>query len=266
MNTVTGHVTPPALQLGGLRREFSDGSETVVAVAEATATIDAGTVTSIIGPSGSGKTTLLQLLGLLDTPTAGKLAVLGQEAARMSAAERTRLRRDRIGFVFQHFNLVPTLTARENVEAALVGTGASRQERRERSSIMLDRVGLADRAGHLPQQLSGGEQQRVAIARALVGNPAIILADEPTGNLDEQTGQDVIELLLGLVRTSDTALVMITHDPAVARRADHHLRMQAGHLEEVLPEPEPPAAAPVPQPAPGRMARIVRRLRGGRRG
>lgn len=198
--------------------------------------VDAGEHVSIVGRSGSGKSTLLNILGLLDEPTAGSIRFDGVPVQRMSAAERDRRRGLEVGFIFQQFNLLPGRTAAENVATPLLYAEPGRFWRRRRLALeMLDRVGLADRADWLPSRLSGGEQQRVAIARALVREPRVILADEPTGALDVETGQAVMRLLDGVARDSSAALVTITHDPHIAALADHRHRLDGGvlHPDEV---------------------------------
>jgi putative ABC transport system ATP-binding protein len=191
-------------------------------------TIDEGEHVAITGPSGSGKTTLLQLLGALDRPTGGELRFAGETLSGRDERELTDLRLRRLGFVFQQFNLVPTLTARANVEAALDPLGLGRRERRERALARLEDVGLAGRADHLPSQLSGGEQQRVAIARALSTEPAVVLADEPTGNLDRASADVVADLLDSLDRT----VVVVTHDAELAARAPRIIRLRDGRVTD----------------------------------
>jgi putative ABC transport system ATP-binding protein len=200
--------------------------------------IDHGEFVVIAGPSGSGKTTLLQLLGALDRPTSGTIAFEGEELDRKGDGELARLRRETLGFVFQQFNLIPTLTAAQNVEAALAPRRFRAAERHRRADELLDRVGLAERAGHLPSQLSGGEQQRVAIARALANGPRVILADEPTGNLDTKTGDEIVGLLRTLSADEGVAVVLITHDPAIASVAGRVVRLRDGrlHLAEAAAE------------------------------
>jgi putative ABC transport system ATP-binding protein len=185
---------------------------------------------AIQGPTGHGKSTLLQLLGGLDRPTAGSLKFDGQELAKMGEMQLTKLRAQNFGYIFQGFNLIPTLTAQENVETALVPLGVSTAERRERAAKALTEVGLGERFGHLPTELSGGQQQRVAIARALVKQPQVILADEPTGNLDEDTRDEIITLLDTLWRERGLTLVLVTHDSAIARRAQRIAVMARGRL------------------------------------
>jgi len=187
-------------------------------------------VVALEGPSGSGKTTLLQLLGALDRPSSGAVLFEGRDLATLGDGELADLRLKAFGFVFQQFNLIPTLTALENVESKLAPVGVPRDELRDRSLALLDEVGLAGRASHLPSHLSGGEQQRVAIARALVAGPRVILADEPTGNLDTQTGSDVIDLLTGLATSHGVTVVVATHDAELAARAPRRLAMRDGRL------------------------------------
>ncbi len=186
---------------------------------------------AIVGPSGSGKTTLLLVMTGLEQPTGGEVLIHGQSLATLNRDARADLRRDTIGIVFQSFHLVPSLTAEENVALPLDIAGQSNGRTRARE--MLARVGLGTRGGHYPAQLSGGEQQRVAIARALVHEPALLVADEPTGNLDERTGEDIIELLFTLNRESGTTLLLVTHDPHLAARCDRSLRLESGRLHPV---------------------------------
>ena len=215
--------------LDDVRRTFRRGPVEVRAVDGVDLRIDAGEFIAIEGPSGSGKSTLLQLLGGLERPTSGRLLFAGDELARRSDPELTRFRARDVGFVFQHFNLIPTLTARENVQAALAVGSLPAVERPTRAEELLESVGLADRAGHLPVNLSGGEQQRVAIARALANSPRVVLADEPTGNLDSATSSEIIGLL---ERLSDdgVAVVVVTHADHVAVRARRRLAMRDGRL------------------------------------
>jgi putative ABC transport system ATP-binding protein len=185
---------------------------------------------SIQGPTGHGKSTLLQLLGGLDRPTSGALELDGRDLARLGEGAMTKVRASSIGFIFQTFNLIPTLSAQENVETALVPLGVSNASRKARAAAALASVGLADRARHLPSELSGGQQQRVAIARALVKEPVVLLADEPTGNLDEDTRDEIIALLEKLWQDNGLTMVMVTHDSTVARRAQRLGTMRNGQL------------------------------------
>ena len=196
--------------------------------------IDRGELLAIVGPSGSGKTTLLQLRGGLDRPASGAIVFEGRDLAVLPQSELTALRLRTIGFVFQQFNLIPTLTAAENVELALGPAGVRGDIRRGRVHELLEAVGLGDRLGHLPSQLSGGEQQRVAIARALANDPDVILADEPTGNLDSTTGDDILTLLQRLNTEQGRTVIVITHDASVAARATRTVRLKDGAVERGL--------------------------------
>ena len=193
-------------------------------------TFNAGEFVAIEGPSGSGKTTLLQLLGALDRPSSGQVFFGGRDLATLGDNELAALRLRSFGFVFQQFNLIPTLSALENVEARLAPTGVGKEELRERSLAVLGEVGLAERAAHLPAQMSGGEQQRVAIARALVTEPSVVLADEPTGNLDSKSGSDIVEQLAGLAAQRGATVIVATHDADLAKRAPRRLGMRDGRL------------------------------------
>jgi putative ABC transport system ATP-binding protein len=200
-------------------------------------TIPAGDYAAIVGPSGSGKSTLMHLLGGLDRPTSGTLLVGGRDVARLSAPELAKLRNRTIGFVFQAFHLLARTSAVDNVALPLLYAGVRAGERRRRAEAMLSRVGLAHRLRHRPNQLSGGEQQRVAIARALVTSPSLLLADEPTGNLDSATGAEVLALLEALNAESGVAVVLVTHDHEVAARARHQIRMRDGVVTSEEPAP-----------------------------
>jgi putative ABC transport system ATP-binding protein len=215
--------------LEDVRRTFRRGPAEVRAVDGVDLTVESGEFIAIEGPSGSGKSTLLQLLGGLERPTSGALLFAGEELAGRSERELTRFRARDVGFVFQHFNLIPTLTARENVLAALAVGSLAPVERSARADELLESVGLADRAGHLPVNLSGGEQQRVAIARALSNSPRVVLADEPTGNLDSTTSAEIIALLERLT-DHGVAVIVVTHADHVAVRARRRLRMRDGRL------------------------------------
>jgi putative ABC transport system ATP-binding protein len=217
-------------ELRGVAKSFGSGAAQVHAVRDVDLTIEQGEFVSLAGPSGSGKTTLLQLLGALDRPTSGEVRFEGSNLGELRDAELTRLRLNEIGFVFQQFNLIPTLTAAQNVEAALAPRGLAAAERHARARALLELVGLGPRAVHLPSQLSGGEQQRVAIARALANEPRVLLADEPTGNLDSTTGAEIIELLRSLSTERGETVVLITHDPEVAAGAGRVLRMRDGRI------------------------------------
>jgi putative ABC transport system ATP-binding protein len=210
-------------------RVFEVGGAPVHALAEVTEHIAAGEHVAIMGPSGSGKSTLLNVIGCLDRPTAGSYWLAGREVSRLDDAALTQVRRHLIGFVFQAYHLVPRLTAAENVGLPMVFAGVPRAERHERVRAALADVGLTERADHRPDQLSGGERQRVAIARAVVMHPRLLLADEPTGNLDRASGAQVLDLLSRL-RAGGLTLVVVTHDPTVARRAERVLMMVDGRI------------------------------------
>jgi putative ABC transport system ATP-binding protein len=217
------------IALQGVHRVFQVGEQAVHALNGVTLAAERGEYLSIMGPSGSGKSTLLHILGLLDRPTAGRYLLDGEDVTSLSEDELARTRRERIGFVFQFFHLVPRLTAAQNVELPLVLAGMAAPARRERVLQILQAYGLADRAEHQPSQLSGGQRQRVAIARATAMAPRLILADEPTGNLDRAAGEDVIRLLEGLNEQGIT-LVVVTHDPQLGSRARRALRMVDGQV------------------------------------
>src|SRR5487761_868175 len=217
-------------KLSGVTKNYQKGSRTVAALQGIDLVIEDGEWLAVQGRTGHGKTTLLQMLGALDRPSSGTIDLDGQDLAAMREAQLTRVRARSIGFIFQTFNLVPTLSAEENVEAALVPLRIPARARRQRAAAALESVGLADRARHLPSELSGGQQQRVAIARALVKEPKVLLADEPTGNLDEDTRDEIIGLLEKLWRERGLTLVHVTHDSPVARRAQRVGIMAKGRL------------------------------------
>jgi putative ABC transport system ATP-binding protein len=217
-------------KLTNVRKDYPKGRSVVHALAGVDAVIEDGEWLAIQGPTGHGKSTLLQVLGGLDRPTSGIVEFDGQNLAELRESEVTRVRATSIGFIFQTFNLIPTLNAQENVEVALVPLGVGSAERRARSAAALANVGLEERARHLPGELSGGQQQRVAIARALVKEPKVVLADEPTGNLDEGTRDDIMGLLEKLWRERGITLIVVTHDSTVARRAQRIGIMRKGRL------------------------------------
>jgi putative ABC transport system ATP-binding protein len=217
------------IRLEKVSRTYQLGGQPVHALVEVSEQIETGEHVAIMGPSGSGKSTLLNVLGCLDRPDSGSYWLDGQEVGRLSDGELTGVRRDLIGFVFQSFHLVPRLTAAENVELPMVFAGLSRSERRERVTAALAAVDLADRMDHRPDQLSGGERQRVALARATVMRPRVLLADEPTGNLDTTSGRQILELL-DRMNDEGMTLVVVTHDPSVARRADRIIVLVDGHV------------------------------------
>ncbi|WP_345150371.1 ABC transporter ATP-binding protein [Arthrobacter ginkgonis] len=218
-------------RLAGVDKVYTQKSRTVHALQKVDLTIPAGQLVAIQGSTGGGKSTLLQMLGALDRPTTGTVTLAGQEISTLGDRDLARIRARDIGFVFQHYNLIPTLTAQENVEMGLAPLDVPAEERVSRAAAALASVGLADRASHLPGELSGGQQQRVAIARALAKRPKVLLADEPTGNLDEATRDDIIGLLEGLWKAGLT-IILVTHDSAVARRAERRLRIHAGRVTE----------------------------------
>jgi len=193
--------------------------------------VEKGTLLAIMGPSGSGKSTLLNILGGIETPTSGKVELEGVDMATLDDDQRTLIRRRRIGFIFQSFNLLPTFTAEENVCLPMILDGVSDREASQRGREMLEMVGLGHRFGHLPSMMSGGEQQRVAIARALVIKPAVLLADEPTGNLDSVSGRNVMTMLRQLVEEKEQTIIMVTHDSGVAAQADRLVRLRDGLVE-----------------------------------
>jgi putative ABC transport system ATP-binding protein len=217
-------------KLTNVRKDYPKGRSVVHALAGVDAVIEDGEWLAIQGPTGHGKSTLLQMLGGLDRPTSGTVEFDGQDLGSMRESEVTRVRATSIGFIFQTFNLIPTLSAQENVEVALAPLGVGSAERRARAAAALESVALDERARHLPSELSGGQQQRVAIARALVKEPKVVLADEPTGNLDEGTRDDIMGLLEKLWREHGLTLIVVTHDSSVARRAQRIGIMRKGRL------------------------------------
>jgi putative ABC transport system ATP-binding protein len=230
--TAAGHAAGAVIRLEGVSKIFQPGALPVVALRDVTLAIRPGEMLAVAGPSGSGKTTLLNLIGGLDTPSAGSIWYRERDLATFGPRELTEYRRSALGFVFQFFNLIPNLTARENIEIA-----TQISDRPRDVGEVLQRVGLADRAGHFPSQLSGGEQQRVAIARAVAKNPDILLCDEPTGALDFETGKRVLRVLWDVNRELGTTVVLITHNLAIAAMADRLLRMRSGEVvQEHRPE------------------------------
>jgi putative ABC transport system ATP-binding protein len=221
----------PAIEAIDLTRALPLGGESVPILKGVSFTVDPGEWIALTGPSGSGKSTLLGILAGLDSPTSGRIVVDGIDVTRLGEGAMARLRNRKIGVVFQSFNLIPSLTAQENVEAPLY-VRSSRSRARDAAREVLELVGLSDRLGHRPHQLSGGQQQRVAIARALVTRPALLIADEPTGNLDSANGSQVLDLIESLRQELRFTVVVATHDPHVAARADRHLHMIDGLLEE----------------------------------
>ncbi len=232
---------------------------TVQAVRGVNLTLHPGQFVVITGPSGSGKTTLLNIIGTLDKPTRGRVLIDGEDISNMKDGELTKLRRHKIGFIFQFHNLIPVLSAMENVQLPLLTAGVKTKTAQARARSLLGRVGLSERLDHLPDELSGGEQQRVAIARALANSPKLILADEPTGELDTKTGSETVEVLHELAKQENTTVLVVTHDPVVAEKADSLYEMRDGHLvlhsppeerrriqavEPVPPQPRPSLSQP----------------------
>jgi len=220
------------IRLDRISKSFEEGGRERVVLHEVSAEFERGEFVVLVGKSGSGKSTLLNLVSGIDTPTAGEVWVAGQPLTRLSEHERTLFRRERIGFIFQFFNLVQTLTVLENLLLPLELNGRTSARDRARALDLLDQVGLADRRDAYPDRLSGGEQQRIAVARALVHDPLLVLADEPTGNLDAETGSQVLDLLDTLTRRAGKTLLMVTHSPDVVGLADRVFRMAEGHLIE----------------------------------
>jgi putative ABC transport system ATP-binding protein len=227
--TATTANSTPVIRLRNVVRKFQLGDQTVHALDNISLTINQGEYVSIMGPSGSGKSTLLNALGLLDKPDSGSYLLDNVETVSMAEEQRAKLRRDKIGFVFQSFHLIPRLTAQENIELPMLLEGVAPAERQRRSAEVMERLNLKERARHKPGQLSGGQQQRVAIARAIVMRPSLLLTDEPTGNLDSRSGSEVLELLEELNRSGIT-LLMVTHDTVLGNRAHRHIRMVDGKI------------------------------------
>ena len=228
------------IELEDIERIFHLGGTAVHALSHVSLSIEAGEYVSVMGPSGSGKSTLLNLLGLLDRPDTGRYRLEGRDVTTLSADERARVRSERIGFVFQSFHLVPRLSAAENIALPLMLAGVVPRERESKVSKALADFGLEDRSNHRPDQLSGGQRQRVAIARATIMQPAVLLADEPTGNLDRATGQEVTRLLEAL-NAKGVTLIVVTHDPVMGDRAARRVLMVDGAIEQDLRSKEPVA-------------------------
>jgi putative ABC transport system ATP-binding protein len=229
---------PVILSLQDVRKTYATGAVAVDALRGVSMEVDSGDYVAIMGPSGSGKSTLMHIIGCLDVPTSGRYELAGQDVSGMSEAQLAHVRNAQIGFVFQQFNLLPTLTAWRNVALPLCYAGIPAAQRRARAVTALERVGLADRVDHRPGELSGGQQQRVAIARALVTDPSLLLADEPTGNLDSTSTEEVLRLLDDL-HDSGRTILLITHEEDVARRAQRTLRIRDGRLDRLLPAGAP---------------------------
>lgn len=217
------------IELDAIHRLFDVGGQQVHALDNVTLTIQQGDYVSLMGPSGSGKSTLLNIIGLLDRPTSGAYRLNGQDVTGYNDDEQARIRREQIGFVFQFFHLVPRLTAAENIELPLILAGIEPEERKPRVAKILDEYGLSERAHHRPEQLSGGQRQRVAIGRATVMQPSVLLADEPTGNLDRHSGHEVVDILERL-QANGITLIVVTHDPELGQRANRQLHMVDGAI------------------------------------
>ena len=225
-------MSEPLVSLEGVRKSYGGGAARQQVLAGLSLGIDQGEFAVVLGPSGCGKTTLLNLIGGLDTVDAGRIEACGVELTGATRVELTAYRAEAVGFIFQFYNLLPTLTSLENVEAGVQVGGVDREEARERAKDLLDRVGLAERCGRFPSQLSGGEQQRVAIARALAKRPRLVLADEPTGNLDEETGARIVALMRALNEETGVTFVAVSHNPAMARAGRRIIRLSHGLVED----------------------------------
>ncbi len=223
------------ISLQGIGKSYRLAEQPLHILKNVSLSIDAGESCAILGASGSGKSTLLNILGLLDLPDSGDYRFAGHDIFRASPDQLAAIRNRQIGFVFQSFNLLPRLSALDNVALPLSYRGVARRESLERAMHMLDQVGLGQRADHRPADLSGGQRQRVAIARALVGEPSVILADEPTGNLDSHTARDIMDLLLSLNRERQVTLIIVTHDPGIAQRLERQIRVNNGVVQEACP-------------------------------
>ena len=232
MVRVDGQGNNSLVRVRGLDKKYQRGSEEIDVLQGLNLDVDAGDFVAFMGPSGSGKTTLLNLLGGLDVPTRGSITVAGDEITSMSASRLTNWRARHVGFVFQMYNLIPVMTAFQNVELPLLLTKLSSSERRKHVETALDVVGLADRMNHYPRQLSGGQEQRVGIARAIAADPTCLLCDEPTGDLDRRSADEILNLLTRLSREFHKTILMVTHDPLAAQRADTTLHMDKGVLME----------------------------------
>ena len=225
----------PILKLDGLMRTYRQGSREIRVLAGASTEIQGGQAVALVGPSGAGKSTLLHIAGLLETPDAGSVRICGQDCSRLGDVDRTRVRRAEMGFVYQFHQLLPEFSALENVVMPQMIRGRARKEAAVRARELLTMLGLGERVEHRPAELSGGEQQRTAIARALANAPRLLLADEPTGNLDPSTAGHVFEELISLIRTAGVAALIATHNLELARRMDRVLRLESGQLVEIAP-------------------------------
>jgi len=216
------------IQVENLVKIYRLGKVSISALRGISFDVAKGEFMVVMGPSGSGKTTLLNLIGAIDKPTSGRIFIDGRDITTLGEGELTKLRRHKIGFIFQFYNLIPALTALENVELPMLTAGVSRKDTSKRAFQLLETVGLAERVGHLPDELSGGEQQRIAIARALANRPSVILADEPTGDLDTKTGMEVVQILYDTSKKENATVVVVTHDPMITEKADVILQMRDG--------------------------------------
>ena len=221
---------PPIVEIENLNKSYMRGNQVIPVLTNISLTVAQGEFLALMGPSGSGKSTLLNLIAGIDRPDGGVLKVGGVDIQHLGEAELNRWRADRVGFVFQFYNLIPVLTALENVQLPLLLTSLSRKERREHAMTALEAVGLKDRMDHYPSQLSGGQQQRVAIARALVTDPLLVVADEPTGDLDKKSASDVLALMAGLNEAYQKTIIMVTHDPRAAKKSKRILYLDKGEL------------------------------------
>ena len=224
-------VATPVIRVSSLHKNYRMGTETIRALNGVDCAILENEYVAVMGPSGSGKSTLMNIIGCLDRPSAGEYWLSGENVSQFGDKALARVRNRRIGFVFQTFNLLPRATALHNVEVPLLYGGVGRRDRRTRARVALERVGLADRMTHKPSELSGGQRQRVAVARALVNEPDILLADEPTGNLDSRTGQDIMDLF-GALHDAGQTIILVTHEPDIARRAERHVHLKDGVVTE----------------------------------
>ena len=218
------------IQVENLVKTYRLGKVSIPALRGISFDVAKGEFLVVVGPSGSGKTTLLNLIGAIDKPTSGRISIDGRDVTSLGEGELTKLRRHKIGFIFQFYNLIPALTALENVELPMLTAGVSRKDASKRASQLLETVGLAERVEHLPDELSGGEQQRVAIARALANKPSLILADEPTGDLDTKTGTEVVQILYDTSKKENATVLVVTHDPMITEKADRILQLRDGNI------------------------------------
>ena len=223
----------PVLELKGIERHFGVGETRLSVLKGADLTINAGEIVALVGPSGAGKSTLLHIAGLLEKPDDGEIIITGEACSKLGDDRRTQIRRKNLGFVYQYHHLLPEFSAQENIVITQIIAGLGKTVAGERASQLLEMLGLKDRATHRPAKLSGGEQQRVAIGRALANAPALLLADEPTGNLDPETAEDVFNMLMNLTRKAGLTALIATHNPELAKRMDRIVRMEDGHLVQV---------------------------------